>query len=75
MVKRSIKKDKFFRGWKPAPLQSSFFVTSIIGVIISAYYVLPKNKSFGLAFVLVFVMMFISSFISMVKGPVLSKDF
>ena len=49
------------------PLPQSFFLTSILGFIISAtlMYSGRINETWGFAFCLVFVMMFIASFISM----------
>ncbi len=48
------------------PIKESFFVTSIIGFIISAVYTYSGylNLSFGFAFTLVFLLMFISSFVA-----------
>ena len=49
------------------PLPQSFFLTSILGFIVSAtlMYSGRINETWGFAFCLVFVMMFIASFISM----------
>lgn len=48
------------------PLSQSFFVTSILGVIIAAALTISGRISptWGFAFCLVFVMMFIASFVS-----------
>ncbi|MBI5393551.1 hypothetical protein HZA96_06815 [Candidatus Woesearchaeota archaeon] len=49
------------------PVTESFFVTSIIGFLISVIYTYTGwiNLSFGFAFSLVFLMMFIASLIAM----------
>ena len=48
------------------PLSQSFFVTSILGFIISATLMIYGriNETWGFAFCMVFVMMFIASFVS-----------
>ncbi|MFA6888312.1 MAG: hypothetical protein WC254_02340 [Candidatus Woesearchaeota archaeon] len=48
------------------PLPQSFFVTSILGLIISATLMIYGriNETWGFAFCMVFVMMFIASFVS-----------
>lgn len=48
------------------PLPQSFFVTSIIGFIISAGLMIYGriSETWGFAFCLVFIMMFIASFVS-----------
>ena len=48
------------------PLPQSFFVTSILGFIISATLMIYGriSETWGFAFCMVFVMMFIASFIS-----------
>ncbi len=48
------------------PLPQSFFVTSIIGFIISAVLMIYGriDETWGFAFCMVFVMMFIASFVS-----------
>ncbi len=51
--------------FKPAPLNTGFFATSIIGLLISLFYIYPKSITWGTAFGLVFVLMFIASLISM----------
>ena len=48
-----------------APLSGAFMITSIVGFIISAFYVLPNSKTWGFTFVLFFSLMFIASLISM----------
>lgn len=52
-----------------APLSGSYMITSIVGFIISAIYVFPRNERWGFAFTIFFVLMFIASMISMTYGP------
>ena len=55
------------------PLSSSFMLTSIIGFLLSAFWVptLPYESAvdFAFAFGLVFTLMFIASLISMTYSP------
>ena len=44
-------------------------VTSIVGFLISAFYILPSSKTWGFTFVLFFTLMFIASLISMTYAP------
>lgn len=48
-----------------APLSGGYMITSIVGFLISAFYIMPKSSSWGFTFVLFFVLMFIASLISM----------
>ena len=59
--------------WHAVPLKGSFMVTALLGFLISAYYVYPQSKNFGLAFLLVFTAMFIASLVSMTRAPVPEK--
>ena len=56
--------------YKAAPLPSSFFLTSILGVLITAYYWAKLGDDWATAFILVFAMMFVASLISMRKAPI-----
>ncbi len=58
---------------KVAPLKQSFFAASIIGLLISAFYLYGKSKSWGFTFILIFGLMFIASFISMTYSPVIPE--
>lgn len=60
-------------GLKPAPLSGSLFLVSIIGIILSGIYVLPRSLAWGTAFLIIFGAMFVSCFIAMTKGPVIEK--
>ena len=60
-------------GWvRIAPIPTSFFLTSVLGAIITAIYwnfgVLDDSWAF--AFMIVFVAMFIASFISMSRADI-----
>lgn len=51
-----------------APLSSSFLAASIIGFLVSVWFIMDWSESWGFAFATVFVLMFISSMVSMVKA-------
>lgn len=55
--------------YKIAPLSGSFLLASMLGFAISAIWVYPASKNFGISFMIVFAAMFIASIISMTKGP------
>ncbi|MFH1275881.1 MAG: hypothetical protein ABIH82_02110 [Candidatus Woesearchaeota archaeon] len=59
--------------WHAVPLNGSFMVTAMLGVLISAYWVYPQSKSYGFTFLLIFIAMFIASLISMTKAPVIEN--
>ena len=48
-----------------APLSGGYMLTSIVGFIISAFYILPNSRKWGFTFVLFFTLMFVASMISM----------
>jgi len=50
---------------KVVPLSSSFMLTSILGFLISVFFVMQISISWGFTFALVFVIMFIASIINM----------
>tara|TARA_Y100000310_G_scaffold47186_1_gene43783 strand:- start:12570 stop:12806 length:237 start_codon:yes stop_codon:yes gene_type:complete len=52
-----------------APLKGGYMITSIVGFLISAYYVYDISAKWGFTFALFFVLMFVSSLISMTYGP------
>jgi len=59
------------------PLSSTFMLTSIIGFLVSAFFVptldpelFPNALSYAVAFGIVFALMFIASLISMTYAPV-----
>jgi len=52
-----------------APLKGGYMITSIVGFIISAVYVFPRNYTWGLTFTIFFTLMFVASMISMTYGP------
>ena len=53
-----------------APLSGGYMITSIVGFLISVFWVLPKSSKWGFTFLLFFGIMFISSVISMTYAPV-----
>lgn len=68
------KKDKFHMKWHASPLSGGFMVTSMLGFLISAYFVYPQSLRFGLACMLVFTLMFVASLISMTKAPLMDEN-
>lgn len=52
-----------------APLSGGYMITSIVGFLISAFYILPNSKKWGFAFVLFFILMLVASLISMTYAP------
>ena len=52
-----------------APLKGGFMITSMVGFIISAYYVYDIDNTWGLTFAIFFILMFVASLISMTYGP------
>ena len=69
MVKKAAKPKKY----PVVPLKSSFMVTSIVGFLISVYYVMSISKTWGFTFALFFAMMLVASLISMTLAPVADK--
>ncbi len=60
---------------KIAPLNSSFMAVSMIGLIISAVYILPEvSYSWGFTFTVFFIITFIASIISMVLAEPREDD-
>jgi hypothetical protein len=55
--------------WHAVPLKGSFMLTSMLGFLISAYWVYPQSSNYGISFMLVFAAMFISSLLSLAKAP------
>lgn len=51
------------------PLSSGFMLTSIIGFLVSSYYVYSKSKPWGFTLMLFFMIMLVSSLISMAHSP------
>lgn len=54
---------------KIAPLSGGFMLASMLGFAISAIWVYPASKSFGIAFCIVFAAMFVASIISLTYAP------
>ena len=51
-----------------APLSGGYMLTSIVGFIVSAFYVFPKSNTWGFTFIIFFMLMFVASMISMTYG-------
>ena len=52
-----------------APLSGGYMLTSIVGFLISAFYILPNSTKWGFTFVLFFILMLIAALISMTYAP------
>jgi len=52
-----------------APLSGAFMITSIVGFLISAFYILPNSGTWGFTLLLFFALMFVASLISMTYAP------
>ncbi|MBI3027092.1 hypothetical protein HYY70_03185 [Candidatus Woesearchaeota archaeon] len=52
-----------------APLSGGYMITSIVGFLISAFYILPKSMTWGFTLVLFFTLMFVAAMISMTYAP------
>ncbi|MFC1686917.1 hypothetical protein ACFL0E_01000 [Nanoarchaeota archaeon] len=74
VIKRSKSKPKpkikKVPRWSAVPLKGSFMVMSILGFLLSYYYVYPLSVSFGAACMIIFVIMFVAALISMTKAPI-----
>lgn len=60
---------------KTVPLPSTFMLISILGFLITAFYITPRDITWGFTFLILFATMFIASFISMTKAPIDDKEF
>ena len=52
-----------------APLSGGYMLTSIVGFLISTFYILPSSATWGFTFVLFLTLMFVASIISMTYAP------
>ena len=52
-----------------APLSGAFMLTSIVGFLISAFYIMPNSMKWGFTLVLFFALMFVAAIISMTYSP------
>lgn len=52
-----------------APLSSGYMVTSIVGFLISVFYIYPNSSKWGFTFVMFFTLMFVAAMISMTYAP------
>ncbi len=55
---------------KIAPLSTTFFLASIIGFLVSVFYIPQVSQTWAFAFALLFFLMFIAAIISMFKARV-----
>lgn len=60
---------------KYAHLSAGFMLTSIVGFLISAFFIYKISLTWGFTFMLFFLIMFISSIISMTKAPFTDKEY
>lgn len=56
-----------------APLNNAFAAVSILGIMISVFYISSFSSTWGFTFSLFFILMFIASMISMTYSPVLPE--
>ena len=59
----------YHKEFNVAPLSGAFMITSIVGFLVSAVYILPGSSTWGFTFVLFFILMFVASLISMTYAP------
>ena len=52
-----------------APLSAGYMLTSIVGFIISAFWIYPNYEKWGFTLALFFMIMFIAAIISMTYAP------
>ena len=60
--------ERFFSGWKPAPLSGLFMVVSLLGLLSTVYLI--KTISWKWTLFIIFAIMFVASIISMTKAPI-----
>lgn len=60
---------------KYAHLSAGFMLTSILGFLISAFFVNGLSETWGFTFMLFFSIMFVASMISMTKAPYTEKEY
>jgi len=53
------------RKFKFAPLSGGYMATSMLGIMISLYYVYKQSSDWGITFAMIFAIMFIASLVSM----------
>lgn len=56
--------------FKVAPLSGTFMITAIVGFLISAFYISPRSRPWGLALLILFVAMFVAGMISATYAPI-----
>ena len=71
LLKNILNKEvKNMKKPKITPLSGAFMLISIVGFLISAFYVAPREATWGVTFLIFFATMFIASFVSMTKAPI-----
>jgi len=45
-------------------------LTSILGMILSAFYIYPRSQTYGFSFFTIFILMLVASLISMMYAPI-----
>lgn len=60
---------------KYAHLSAGFMLTSIIGFLISIFFINGISETWGFTFMLFFFIMFVASMISMTKAPFTEKEY
>ncbi|MGV8150873.1 MAG: hypothetical protein ACP5NV_04045 [Candidatus Woesearchaeota archaeon] len=58
-----------------AHLSAGFMLTSIIGFLISIFFVTKLSETWGFTFMIFFAIMFVASMISMTKAPYTEKEY
>ncbi|HLG24860.1 MAG TPA: hypothetical protein VI564_08070 [Candidatus Nanoarchaeia archaeon] len=52
-----------------APLSAGYMLTSLVGFLVSAFYIMPNSATWGFTLLLFFILMFVASLISMTYAP------
>tara|TARA_Y100000310_G_C20641114_1_gene793946 strand:- start:1321 stop:1539 length:219 start_codon:yes stop_codon:yes gene_type:complete len=66
-----MSKKKITKAWQAVPLKGSFMVISILGFLLSYYYIYQASPDFGIASMIIFSLMFIAALVSMSKAPLM----
>lgn len=53
-----------------APLSNGFFITGIIGFLVSVFYIYPRSPSWGFTLIILSAILFLSCIISMRHAPI-----
>lgn len=60
---------------KYAHLSAGFMLTSIIGFLVSVFFVVKLSETWGFTFMLFFAIMFVASMISITKAPFTEREY